>query len=120
VTRGESFFLAMGVLYICALLCLAVTSFGVLSSFFYSLRIIYKLSFQQEENGQSVSLLKAAKLSATMTKTPIFPEPAWLILVGLVCLTLTFRAGWINSMKMVLQIEWQYDGSDQVMEGIGN
>jgi hypothetical protein len=104
----------MVVLFICALLCLTVIAFGVLSSLYNSLRVFYKLLFHQEEIEQSVSLLKAAKISATMTKTPIFSEPAWFILVGLACLLLTFRSGWVNSMKMVLQLEWQYDGSEQV------
>jgi hypothetical protein len=102
--------------FVCVLLFFAMIAFGVLVSLSYSIRIFYKLCCVDEEKEQPVSLLEAAKLSAITAKTPLFGEQAWFILVGLVCLTLTFKAGWINAMKLVLQLEWQYEGSEKVTE----
>ncbi len=104
--------------FLCALLFLSMITFGVAVSLFYTILILHKSCFGHEKHEQSVSLLEAAKLSASTAKTPIFGEPAWFVLVGLVCLTLTFKAGWINSTKLVLQLEWQNAGADEVFWGI--
>ncbi len=93
---------------------LAILGIATAASLYYSIRFLCKLFFEPDGNEEeSISLVAAARRSACLTKTPIFGEPAWMIMIGAVIILLIFRAGRHNSIKLAMQLEWKYDGSDE-------
>jgi hypothetical protein len=79
----------------------------------YTIRILYSYNFEFRAKEESVSLLQAARNAVTHLQTPIFGETAWYVMIGSVILALLYRAGWHNSIKLVMQLEWHQEGSDK-------
>lgn len=86
---------------------------GAILSVFYTLLVLYKFAYEEEETEERVPLLDAAKLSVAHVETPIFGEAAWFVMIGWACIALALRAGWHNSVKLVMQLEWKSEDSDQ-------
>jgi hypothetical protein len=97
-----------------AVLFLTVLALGTAASVAYTLQTIYKLIFCQDDSEETSSLLKSAKKSAAQTKTPVFGETEWFLMLISVFWALTFKAGCQNLSKLALQLEWHTDDSTQV------
>jgi hypothetical protein len=100
------FFVALSLFF------LALIVAGLVVSIAYSALLVYKV-FSKSSEEESMSLLDAAKISATKISTPVFGEYEWFALAGSAVFLLFCRAGWQNFSKAVLQMHWTQD-DDQV------
>jgi hypothetical protein len=92
---------------------LAVVGIATAASLYLSIRLLYKLFLEADQEEESISLVAAARRSACLTKTPLLGEATWYVMMGAVIVTLIFRAGRHNSIKLAMQLEWKYEGSDE-------
>ena len=93
-------------------LILAIIAAGMLVSVYYTVLILFHWSYDCE-NEEHVSLVTAARQSDLQNRTPIFGETAWFIMTVSAFWALTCKAACQNSTKLVLQLQWKYDGSDE-------
>ncbi len=98
---------------ILSVLFLAIFLIGFLISTIYTILLLYKLLFGSTEE-ESISLIDAAKKSASHILTPVFGEYEWFVLAGSTIFLLICRAGWQNSSKVALQMSWEHESQESI------
>ena len=105
----------MTVSYALAVAFLILIALGTIISVVYTLRMVYKLIFDPEDGEESISLMKIAKKSASKTKTPVFGESEWFVMLASVFWALSFKAASQNISKLVTQLEWREKDEESEM-----
>ena len=90
---------------------LALLIIGIVISLWFAFFIIFRI-FQAEAEDETIPILKEANKAAELTQTPVFGEVAWFAMVGTALVLLTCRAGWQNSSKVTMQLEWKTGESE--------
>jgi hypothetical protein len=106
-------FCSMSGYTILSVLFLAIVIIGFLISITYTTLLLYKVLFGSTEE-ESISLLDAAKKSASHILTPVFGEYGWFVLAGSTIFLLVCRAGWQNSSKAALQMSWEHESQESI------